>query len=306
MLVSVCICTFKRPQLLAELLQVLRTQVLVQDAARLELIVVDNDPAHSALPVLMAWVASERATLRYFHAPVPNIATARNTAIAQAKGDYLAFIDDDEQPQADWVQTLLEALHRFDADIAFGPVLPRYRTDCPDWIRRGGFFDRPRFATGTQVDVGNARSGNVLLRAQALSALSGPFDESFGRTGGEDSLLFRDLIAQGKHLIWCDEAPVSEEVPTERATPAWLLRRSYRVGQTWIRAELYRQSKFDRCLHGAVLGGRAAIQLVLGLTFAVASLPFSRIRAFQWLRTACSQLGKLSGMTRFQYREYGA
>jgi succinoglycan biosynthesis protein ExoM len=306
MLISVCVCTFKRPSLLSELLLALRGQTFSDGKLLLELVVVDNDPAHSAKAVMDAWTPHERVVLRYFHVPVPNIAVARNAAIGQAKGQYLAFIDDDEQPQADWVQRLLDALQRFDADAALGPVLPRYRSDCPAWIRHGGFFDRPRFLTGTSIDEGNARTGNVLMRADTLHAMTGPFDVSFGLTGGEDSLLFRDLLAQGKRLIWCDEAPVSEEVPADRANPGWLLRRSYRVGQTWIRAELYRLSPLDRFGRGAAIGMRAVAQLGLSLALAVGCLPFSRVRAFKWLRTACAQAGKITGMTRFQYREYGA
>jgi succinoglycan biosynthesis protein ExoM len=306
MLISVCVCTYKRPALLGELLLALRGQTFSDDKLCLELVVVDNDPAHSAKATLDAWLPHVRVGLRYFHVPVPNIAVARNAAIAQAQGLYLAFIDDDEQPQADWVQKLLDTLLCFKAAAVFGPVLPRYRSDCPAWIRDGGFFDRPRFVTGTAIDEGNARTGNVLMRADSLNSMSGPFDVTFGLTGGEDSLLFRDLLAQGKRLIWCDEAPVSEEVPADRANPGWLLRRSYRIGQTWIRAELYRLSPLARFGRGTALGMRAVAQLGLSLVLTVGWLPFSRLRAFKWLRTAWAQAGKITGMTRFQYREYGA
>jgi succinoglycan biosynthesis protein ExoM len=305
MLISVCVCTFKRPALLSNLLQALRLQVFALDSTRLELIVVDNDPLCSATPILDAWAPCERVGLRYFHVPVPNIAIARNAAIAQAQGQYLAFIDDDERPQADWLQRLLDALLQFDADVVFGPVIPRYRPDCPAWIREGGFFDRPQFSTGTRIDEGNARTGNVLMRVRTLQALSGPFDETFGQTGGEDSLLFRDLIANGKRLVWCDDAPVSEEVPVDRANPSWLLRRSYRIGQTWIRAELYRLPGAKRFWRGAFLGVRAFAQLLMSVALAISCVAFSRVNAFRWLRTACAQVGKITGMSRFQYHEYG-
>jgi succinoglycan biosynthesis protein ExoM len=183
--------------------------------------------------------------------------------------------------------------------------VPRYRTDTPQWVMAGRFFERPRYPTGTKIDERDARTGNVLLRASTLKAMTGPFDEAFGRTGGEDSVLFRDLIARYSRMVWCDEAPVSEEVPPDRATAAWLLRRSYRVGQTWIRAEVYRLSPSQRRIRLTALGVRAFAQLFLSVLFAAAWLILSRLKAFHWLRTACSQAGKLTGMTRFQFQEYG-
>lgn len=306
MLISVCVCTFKRPLLLNELLGALHEQTFLDEKIQLELIVVDNDPAHSAKATLDTWMLDGRVSLRYFHVPVPNIAVARNAAIAQAEGQYLAFIDDDERPQSDWVSCLFETLRRFDADAVLGPVLPRYLANCPEWIRRGGFFDRSRFVTGTRIDEGNARTGNVLIRADILKAITGPFNVAFGLTGGEDSLLFRELIAQGIRLIWCDEALVSEDVPRNRANAAWLLRRSYRVGQTWIRAELHNLSPFNRFRRGAALGLKASAQMIVSLVLAVLWFMFSPVNAFKWLRTAWTQVGKITGMSRYQYHEYGA
>jgi len=306
MLISVCICTFKRPALLQDLLEALGRQVLVQDDQAMEVVVVDNDPAYSAQAVLQQWAAPAGVTLRHCHVPQPNIALARNAAVRLARGEWVAFIDDDETPAEDWIQQLLATQARCRADVVFGPVLPRYRPDTPEWVKQGRFFERPRHVSGTPIDEREARTGNVLLRASVLQAMDGPFDVAFGRTGGEDSVLFRDLIAQSLTMVWCDEAPVSEEVPAERATVAWLLRRAYRVGQTWIRAEVYRLSPAQRRRRSAALGARAVVQLVLSLLFALAWVVVSRPKAFHWLRTACSQAGKLTGMTRFQFQEYGA
>lgn len=306
MVVSVCICTFRRPALLSLLLKTIGEQRLGNAHMTIELIVVDNDPDHSARMILASWQAPAGFSLRYFHAPVPNIAVARNMAVQNASGEWLAFIDDDETPEADWLCCLIASQVRFNADAVFGPIVPRYLPRTPDWLREGGYFERRRMSTGTVIDERDARTGNVLLRKACLQTLNGPFDVTFGRTGGEDSLLFRDLQALGCSFVWCDEAPVSEEVPIDRANSAWLLRRSFRIGQTWIRAELYRLPRRAQLVRGLMLGGRAVVQLVLGILFALGWAPLSRTRSFNWLRIAVAQAGKLTGMTRFRYHEYGA
>ncbi len=304
--ISVCICTFRRPALLAALLDVVGAQDLGMLNAQVELIVVDNDPAHSARLVLQAWNAPAGFTLHFVHVPEANISVARNTAVNKATGEWIALVDDDETPAADWLLRLLETQRRFNADAVFAPVVPLYLPGMPLWLQQGGYFDRTRFVTGTPIDDRDARTGNVLIRAERLKSISGPFDVSFGRTGGEDSLLFRDLLAQGCTFVWCDEAPVSEAVPLERANANWLLRRSFRVGQTWIRTELHRMPAPVKRVKGIVLALRSAIQLIASIVILICVLPISRTKSFHWARIAMMQIGRLTGMTRFQYKEYGA
>lgn len=301
--ISICICTFKRPALLAQLLHALTLQA--RDDLSLEVIVVDNDPARSAATVLAEWQTRLPYPLQALSVSTPNIALTRNTAVHAAQGTWVLFIDDDELPDGHWIAALYAAQKTYQADAVFGPVLPRYNTHTPDWIKAGRFFDRRRMATGTRVTTHDARTGNVLIRRASLLAIPGPFDIAFGRTGAEDTMLFRDLIAHGATLVWCDEATVSEEVPAERANLSWLMRRSYRLGQTYVLSEIVRLSGIQRIGRAAYLGLRALAQLAIAAVITVMAFPFSRITAIRWLRTLCAQCGKLSAIAGHRYHEYG-
>jgi succinoglycan biosynthesis protein ExoM len=301
--ISICICTFRRPALLDQLLAALTEQPC--DGLRVEVVVVDNDPAGSAAAVLRDWQARFPMPLHARHESTPNIAQARNAAVHTAQGQWVLFIDDDEAPDQDWIRKLVATQRNTDADAVFAPVLPRYLPDTPDWIRRGDFFQRRRFATGTVIGSSDARTGNVLIRRSKLMALAGPFDAAFGRTGAEDTMLFRDMLAQGARFVWCDEATVSEEVPAQRANLNWLLRRSYRLGQTYVLAEIARLQGWSRWQRVVRLGLRAAVQLVIAAATTILSLPFSRIMAIRWLRTTAGQCGKLSALAGHRYHEYG-
>ncbi len=306
MSISICICTFRRPALLLALLDALGRQQIAGLGDCIEIVVVDNDPERSANTTLALWRSPPGFRLVCLQVPEPNISVARNTATHHSTGDWIVFIDDDESPVDDWLLSLVNAQRRFSADAVFGPVLPRYALGTPSWIREGGYFERRRFPSGTFIDEADARTGNVLINARHLKSLKGPFEHSFGRTGGEDSVLFRDLIALGCTFVWCDEAWVSEDVPLERANAAWLLRRSFRVGQTWIRAELYRLPFSIKIVRGVMLGSRAGVQMVVSIGLALAWLPLLRSKSFHWLRVSVMQAGKIVGLTRFQYHEYGA
>lgn len=299
--VSVCICTFKRPRLLDELLGALAAELGTDPSV--EFVVVDNDPQHSAQPVLQAWAA--RLPLRFLHEKVPNIASARNAVVHAAQGEWLAFIDDDESPDPGWLAKLRAAQAQYAADAVFAPVLPRYVPGTAEWLVQGGYFDRPRFPTGTPITTRDARTGNVLLRRADLLALPGPFDTAFGRTGAEDTVMFRALLAGGARFIWCDEATVQEEVPLARANVNWLLRRSYRLGQTYVLSEISHLQGPARWRRAGWLGLRAAAQLVVAALLALLHLPLSRIRAMRWLRATVAQLGKISALAGHRYHEYG-
>src|SRR5262245_57259997 len=104
---SVCICTFRRPHLLGELLEALAAQ---EAAPPIEVVIVDNDPDASATPAIESFRCRHPAlALRSFHEPVQNIARARNRAVAEARGEWLALIDDDERPGRRWLARLVDA-----------------------------------------------------------------------------------------------------------------------------------------------------------------------------------------------------
>lgn len=301
--ISLCICTFKRPALLDSLLHAIAQQDTT--GLRLEVIVVDNDPQASARTVLQGWQEKLPFALTALHEATPNIAIARNAAVAAAQGEWIVFIDDDELPDPGWITSLIQAQRDYQADAVFGPVLPRYTASTPAWIQQGNFFYRRRFKTGTVITTHDARTGNVLIRRACLLAIDGPFDTSFGRTGAEDTMLFRDMIALGAKFVWCDEATVSEEVPASRANLAWLLKRSYRLGQTYVLSETARLSGLAYWQRTAYLGLRAVAQLGIAAVLTVLILPFSSVTSIAWLRTTSAQCGKLSAIAGHRYHEYG-
>lgn len=303
---SVCICTFRRPLLLQRLLDALLAQDLAPQLW--QIVVVDNDPLASAQAILQHYHGKLGARLISLQETRSNISLARNAAINATESTWLAFIDDDELPASDWLSQLLACQQTYQADLVFAPVIPDYSLGIPAWIIRGGFFDRRRLATGSPIGHQDARTGNVLIRRAQLRAISAEqaFDPAFGRTGGEDSMLFRRIAAQGAIMVWCDEAAVSEEVPPERAKAGWLLRRSYRTGQLFMRTELAMLHGKHRRRRAMYLSARALLQALVALLLMGGLALFKPLKAFHWCRIAASQAGKLSYFFGQQQQAYGA
>jgi glycosyltransferase involved in cell wall biosynthesis len=224
--IAVCICTFKRPHLLRRLLDAVCKQ-RTDGAIDYSIVVVDNDAAQSAKGVVSAFHESSRTRVAYHCEPEQNISLARNLAIEKAPGEFVAFIDDDEFPEEDWLLTAYRACAEFHADGILGPVRPHFETPPPKWIVKGRFFYRPSFATGSVIrDFRYTRTGNVLLR-RAVFGNDVPFDPRFGRTGGGDREFFKRKIASGGVFVWCDESVVYETVPDDRCRRGHLVRSAF-------------------------------------------------------------------------------
>lgn len=301
--VSVCIATYRRPDRLRSLLD----DLVLQQFLPGEVVVVDNDAAASAAPVVQARLAAGAPfPIHYAVQPEKNISITRNRTVTLAHGVWLAFIDDDERAPPAWLARLCEVVWRCHADGVLGPVEPNLPADAPAWIRRGRFYEWARMATGRVVPPNKLRFGNVMLRSSLLLGEPPPFDPAYGLTGGEDGDLLTRLVQRGARIVWCDEAVVHEPVEAARLTLRWLLLRALRGGQDFARHRLNgrygRLGSFSRLR----LFSRALLQSLLAALLALLTWPAGRHRAAHWLIKLAANLGKMSIFLGWHYREYGS
>lgn len=248
--ITVCVCTYQRPVLLERLLRAVALQES-KGAFSFSVVVADNDAAGSGRATADQCAAECGLEIRYTLEPRKNIAHARNLAVAKARGDFVAFIDDDEFPVKDWLWNLFQVCERHQVVGVLGPVKPHFDEPPPAWVVKGGFYDRPTHPTGFEMPWPECRTGNVLLRRAILgdgrnpSAL--PFRPEFG-TGGEDQDFFRRMIAQGHRFLWCDEAVAYEVVPPARWSRRFMLSRALLRGKNSFRQGGHRARNLAKAL----------------------------------------------------------
>jgi len=221
--ICVCICTYKRPELLRRLLDHLSRQI-TDGLFTYSIVVAENDDARSAESIVSEFASTVKIPLKYCMQPLRNIAMTRNKAVENASGDFVAFIDDDEFPIDRWLLTLFHACNKEGVDGVLGPVLPHFDKDAPRWIVNGGLFDRPRHATGLRLNWSQTRTGNVLFRGSLFAEQGQRFNPDF--LSGSDQEFFKRMIKRGSTFIWCDEAVVYEVVPPARWKRSFLIRRA--------------------------------------------------------------------------------
>src|SRR5437016_1029430 len=211
--ISVCICTYKRLRFLKRLLDDVGAQV-TEGQFTYSIVVADNDQLQSARPVVSEFKSASPIPVTYCAEPQQNIALTRNRAIANASGDYIAFVDDDEFPAAEWLLYLFKTCSQHKADGVLGSAKPEFEGQPPSWIVRGKFYVRSTHPTGFVITWRHGRTGNLLFKRSLIKNGEEAFRSEF--LTGEDQDFFRRMIERGHVFVWCDEALTREVIPASR------------------------------------------------------------------------------------------
>ncbi len=327
---TIAMLTYRRNSYLQAVLPLLVDQAAsVAPWARARVLVVDNDPAAGARPVVAAVldeyvpqdpvgtvVGSVAATtgragvgdvqveLTYVHEPEPGIVAGRNRALDEAcDDDLLVFIDDDETPEPRWLPALVAQWRTTRCAAVTGPTPADFAEPPPPWVEASGAFDSWQAEDGSQV--GSADTGNLLLDLAVVRRLGLRFDPRYGLTGGEDSLFTRQLTRAGGVIRFATGAVVRKKVPRQRATRAWVLRRAYRSGSSWVRVRVDTAEGRRlplRVAYAAKGTAKAAVDCLRG---AGARLRGDLAAQARYEVSSCGGLGMVVGACDVRVREYG-
>ncbi|GMV99514.1 MAG: hypothetical protein AMXMBFR84_06530 [Candidatus Hydrogenedentota bacterium] len=233
-LISVCLNTYRRP-MVYDCLQSIQSQVLPPEVS-LEIVISDNDADGSGREHVDRFRSEGGLPVSYAVVPEKNIAVARNDALRRAQGDWIAFIDDDETADSNWLNTLYTYALETGADVVLGSVKAHYHAGAPSWFVRADPMSKCWGPKGTRMFTGS--TCNAFVRRAALDRLDGYFDPTLGIVGGDDADLFARLARTGAVILMCPDARVFEDTPPARTTLDYQRRRALRVGQTYARIML--------------------------------------------------------------------
>ena len=188
------------------------------------IVVADNDKLESAKPLVGEFAKLMTVPIKYCVEPRQNIALARNRAVENATGDYIAFVDDDEFPTNRWLLALLQACSQYGVDGVVGTAKPLFEGTPPKWVVKGRLYERPAYPSGFVIDWRKGRTGNLLLKAGLFKPGEPAFRPEF--LTGEDHDFFRRKMEEGHAFAWCNEALTYEAIPASRWKRSFMLRRA--------------------------------------------------------------------------------
>lgn len=282
--IAVTLCTFRRPEV-AKTLQSLFAQKLPPDV-RLRIIVADNDDRPSGRSAVQAAAEGALWPVVYRHAPARNISIARNAGLeAAGEADWVAFLDDDECADPDWLMRLLRRSQATGADAVFGPAIALYAPDAPGWMRAGDYHSNHPAENAGRVITGH--TCNALLRWKGTIWRDLRFELGRGKTGGEDTAYFLAVHRLGAQFAIDRTAIVREQVVPQRLSFGWIAKRKYRSGQSFAASVNTRGARLR-------LGGVAAGKAAYCAGAALLTLPWQGQRNF-WVLRGLLHLGVIAG-----------
>ena len=223
--------------------------LLAQDlpADRLDLLVVDNGSTDDTHEVLQS-LAEQHPAVRWCSEPEAGLSRARNRAIENARGEVVAFLDDDAEASPSWARLHLAAFEDASVQASGGRIILDWPGERPEWLPEGidsmysglDIGPEPREFEPTTFPFG----ANMAIRRSAFDTI-GRFSVDLGRRGtnllsGEERDLFERLRSTGARIVYVPDASVVHHVLPDRIGRGWFLRRCYDQGRSRVLIDLSR------------------------------------------------------------------
>jgi glycosyltransferase involved in cell wall biosynthesis len=213
--ITVVVCTRERPGALARCLD----SLLAQQYPAFKVLVVDNAPVTEATAEVVR-SAARRGSVEYVLEPKAGLSFARNAAVAAAPNQILAWIDDDEVADVNWLAEVARALADHpEADVVSGVIVPaELETQAQLWFEQFGGHSKGR---GFRPDVFSPATAhrqsplyplppfgtgaNMTFRPGVIERIGG-FDTALGAgtpaMGSEDTLAFTQVLVGGGTIVY--------------------------------------------------------------------------------------------------------
>ena len=235
-LISVVICTYNRVDTFVDALKTMCNQTL--DASFYEVIVVDNNSSDNTAHVAKDF-CERFPNVRYCLESKQGLSHARNRGWREAKGEYVAYIDDDCKVPEQWLSVAKDIIERFSPGVFGGPAYAFYNAPKPCWFKDSyGSHDPFKDARILKNKECIQIFGMNMYFRRALLETIGGFDVRLGMCGGqiayceETALILHIFNTMPDELIYYDpKLYVYHLVQEERMTVRWLVRSWFTIGQ---------------------------------------------------------------------------
>lgn len=228
---SVVVCTYDRARTLGPALDSLFGQRAVRECD-FEIVVLDDGSTDETPDIIRRAAARSPVPLRQLRTSGLGVAAARNRCLEVARGRWVAFFDDDQIAEPDWLGQLLRAARQTGAGIVGGIIRLRFHSDPPPRLGPltrqvlGGKDYGPRLRRCGRFHLVTA--GNALVRRDVFDRI-GRFDAGMQHGMTDVDFMLRALHA-GVDGWYTPHAVVHHVLPPHRLGEDYLRWKCLRSG----------------------------------------------------------------------------
>jgi glycosyltransferase involved in cell wall biosynthesis len=232
MRLDVVIPTYNRQQSLSRTLESLE-RARIPNGLDVSVTVVDNNSTDETRAVVESWT-TRLDRLSYVYERRQGRSFALNAGIDATHGELIGFIDDDEEIDESWYETIQHAFTTWDVDFVGGPYIPRWEIAPPAWLPRkycgviGDIQTGDEIATFDQSYPGILMGGNAVLTRAILTKV-GHYLTSVSRKGkillaGEDEDMYVRLLEAKARGLYIPGLKIYHHIPAQRLTKQYFRR----------------------------------------------------------------------------------
>ncbi len=236
--ISVIVCTYNRAGLLQGCLQSLVEQNL--DKGMYEVIVIDNNSNDDTQGIAEEF-AETHSNIRLVKEDIQGLGHARNRGCLEARGRYVAYIDDDAKAYRNWAREIAAFIDRRPEIAAFGGPYSAYSLiSIPAWYK----ISYGEWSLGKeerQLAHNEWINGTNMIFRKSLLAESGGFNTNIGMSGGtisygEETNLIHRLKERGIPVFYVPDIRVEHLIAKYKLSLGWMLSSCYKGGYAYLEA----------------------------------------------------------------------
>lgn len=237
--ISVIVCTHNRSKSILDTLQSLN-EMDVPDEVNWEVLIVDNNSSDDTRIVVNKFIEDGHPYFKYIFEPNQGKTYALNHGINKAKGEMLAFTDDDAIVDKYWLKMIVETFKKYDADCVGGKVMPIWLGARPEWLTDQLLNVLAILDLGDSVYEFDWKSYDYMLFGVNFAfkkdffLKNGLFNVKLGSIG-EDQEMFGRLSAIKGKAVYHPKIIVNHKITPERLQKSYFRKWHYVRGVVWTK-----------------------------------------------------------------------
>ena len=232
---SIIICTFNRSKILLDTLLSL-DRITIPEGIDWEILIIDNNSTDNTKKIVNGFIKNGRSRFKYLFDKRQGKTFALNMGITEARGDILAFTDDDAVVDNCWLKKIIETFEIYDADCVGGKSLPIWLGERPGWLSDNllnvlGILDYGEkvLSFDEKISEGMMLFGVNWAFKKGFFLKNGLFNTQFG-SRGEDQEMFDRLKRMKAKVIYNPEIIVRHKIEGNRLVKSYFRNWFYESG----------------------------------------------------------------------------